>query len=113
MGNFRQSKGRSGFGRPRSSEAPRYGGRDRNIRDSERRPLQMHEVTCDKCGKQCEVPFRPKGDKPVYCSECFEKPGSSKPQRRDYGQDRSNPRTDKLDEINSKLDKIMKALKLE
>lgn len=34
---------------------------------------EMHEVTCADCGKTCQVPFLPKGDKPVYCSECYEK----------------------------------------
>jgi CxxC-x17-CxxC domain-containing protein len=33
---------------------------------------QMHDVTCDKCGKQTRVPFRPTGKKPVYCKECFQ-----------------------------------------
>jgi len=31
----------------------------------------MHKTTCAQCGKECEVPFEPKGDKPVYCNECF------------------------------------------
>ncbi|MFH1522930.1 MAG: CxxC-x17-CxxC domain-containing protein [Patescibacteria group bacterium] len=31
----------------------------------------MHQVICSDCGKDCEVPFRPTGDKPVYCSACF------------------------------------------
>ena len=37
-----------------------------------RRPREMHKATCGDCGKACEVPFEPKGDKPVYCSECFQ-----------------------------------------
>jgi CxxC-x17-CxxC domain-containing protein len=32
---------------------------------------QMYPVTCGRCGKQTEVPFQPRGDKPVYCRECF------------------------------------------
>ena len=32
---------------------------------------QMYDVTCAKCGKATQVPFEPKGDRPVYCSECF------------------------------------------
>lgn len=31
----------------------------------------MHKATCAECNKECEVPFRPSGDKPVYCSNCF------------------------------------------
>lgn len=32
---------------------------------------QMYNVTCAKCGKPAQVPFQPRGDRPVYCSECF------------------------------------------
>ena len=32
---------------------------------------QMHQATCEQCGKSCEVPFRPTGSKPVYCRDCF------------------------------------------
>lgn len=34
-------------------------------------PRQMFKVTCARCGKDAEVPFQPKGDRPVYCSDCF------------------------------------------
>ena len=34
---------------------------------------QMYPVTCDECGKATEVPFQPRGDRPVYCSDCFRK----------------------------------------
>ena len=26
---------------------------------------QMHDAICDECGKECKVPFRPSGDKPI------------------------------------------------
>ncbi len=32
---------------------------------------QMYSVICDGCGQPTEVPFQPRGDKPVYCRECF------------------------------------------
>ena len=34
---------------------------------------QMFPVTCAECGKETEVPFEPRGDKPVYCSDCYRK----------------------------------------
>jgi CxxC-x17-CxxC domain-containing protein len=34
-------------------------------------PRQMFPATCAQCGKATEVPFQPRGDKPVYCSDCF------------------------------------------
>ena len=27
--------------------------------------------TCASCGKEAQVPFRPREDRPVYCSECY------------------------------------------
>ena len=36
-------------------------------------PRQMFPATCASCGKQTEVPFEPRGDKPVYCSDCYRK----------------------------------------
>ncbi len=32
---------------------------------------QMFDATCSSCGKLAQVPFEPRGDKPVYCSDCF------------------------------------------
>lgn len=37
------------------------------------RPREMHKTTCSDCKKECEVPFKPSGDRPVYCKECFAK----------------------------------------
>lgn len=34
---------------------------------------QMFPTVCAECGKDTEVPFEPRGDKPVYCSDCFRK----------------------------------------
>ncbi len=34
-------------------------------------PSMMHKATCAECGNTCEVPFRPNGERPVYCKECF------------------------------------------
>jgi len=79
----------SSFGGGRSS-----GGRpgNRDFRDS-----QMFSATCAECQKTCEVPFRPTGDKPVYCSYCFSKhkeDGSDHPRRNDGGGDRRDDRRD-------------------
>ncbi len=46
-----------GFGKP---------SRDRNDQAPE-----LFSAICGKCGKECKVPFRPSGEKPVFCSDCF------------------------------------------
>ena len=38
----------------------------------ERSQREMHPAVCSNCGKDTLVPFLPRGDKPVYCSTCFE-----------------------------------------
>lgn len=34
---------------------------------------QMYTATCAACGKECQVPFQPRGDRPVYCNDCYQK----------------------------------------
>ena len=33
--------------------------------------MTMYKAVCSECKKSCDVPFRPTGDKPVYCRDCF------------------------------------------
>ncbi len=51
----------------RAKKAERYGN------NSSGATRQMFPVTCAECGKDTEVPFEPRGDKPVYCSDCYSK----------------------------------------
>ena len=34
---------------------------------------QMYPAVCAECGQSTEVPFEPRGDRPVYCRDCFSK----------------------------------------
>jgi CxxC-x17-CxxC domain-containing protein len=116
MGSF-QHKAPKKFGNRRDSDrndsrrTDRNPGKfDRNVgrnagklgRKSYSRP-ERSTVTCDSCKKRCEVPFVPSSNKPIYCSDCFRKDTPS-----------SKPTDTEKDfvEINKKLDKIMKALKV-
>ncbi len=36
-------------------------------------PRRMYPATCGDCGQPTEVPFQPRGDRPVYCAACFSK----------------------------------------
>ncbi|SRR5712691_7100753 len=42
-----------------------------------RQEREMFSTTCSECGNEARVPFQPRGDKPVYCSDCFSKQRSS------------------------------------
>ncbi len=89
------------------------------------RPTEMHKAVCSTCGKECEIPFKPSGDRPVYCRDCFAKNRSHesgsfgrdnretpRPEFKRFNEDRPtpNPRNHDLDAINSKLDQILKIL---
>ena len=37
------------------------------------REREMHTAICAECNKECTVPFKPSGNRPVYCKECFSK----------------------------------------
>lgn len=37
----------------------------------ERQQREMHDAVCAECGRETKIPFKPRLDKPVYCSECF------------------------------------------
>jgi len=39
---------------------------------------QMFPAVCAECGKDTEVPFQPRGDRPVYCSDCYRKVSPSR-----------------------------------
>ena len=54
----------------RAQRRQQSGGRDGGER-------QMYDVICDGCGKPTQVPFQPRGDRPVYCSDCFRAQRSS------------------------------------
>jgi CxxC-x17-CxxC domain-containing protein len=120
-------KGSNGGGKP-SFEKKRWGG------DRDNGPTMLHKAVCSECGKNCAVPFRPSGNKPVFCSECFSKirdtegPAPRKEfgdrgPRRDFGS-RPAPRQDfrpaaphahddskkQFAEINMKLDRLINSL---
>ncbi len=107
MGKFRPGNDRGEFG-----GRGRFG-RGRDFERSERRPLEMHDATCGKCGKRCQVPFRPTGSKPVFCSDCFrqnEGPGSNFGSRNQDRSSQSEASSEQFSQINAKLDKILQVL---
>jgi CxxC-x17-CxxC domain-containing protein len=55
-------KARSGPGAP--------GDRPETAGPQQRR--EMHTAVCAGCGGEARVPFKPTGQRPVYCSSCFE-----------------------------------------
>ncbi|MBI4213313.1 MAG: zinc-ribbon domain containing protein [Chloroflexi bacterium] len=58
--------------RNRSRESGGYAGGYSSGGGFERRERQLFPAVCANCGKDTMVPFQPRGDRPVYCSDCFE-----------------------------------------
>ena len=80
-------------------------------------PKQMYSATCSECRQDCEVPFRPTGERPVFCSNCFEKKKSFTPARSGGNKfsrpnfiDKPQFKNEQLDLLNIKLDKILQLL---
>jgi len=104
-----RSGGGRGFGRRRFD-----GGRGED--------QQMFKAICSNCGKECEVPFKPTGSKPVYCRDCFRTMrgsdsrstydrGSRKPNFDNGSRGSAYPQyREQFDALNAKLDKILKIL---
>jgi len=59
------------------SSGDRSGGRNFNSG-----PREMTDVTCSECGKPTQVPFKPDGTRPVYCSDCYQKHKPARAPRR-------------------------------
>jgi CxxC-x17-CxxC domain-containing protein len=75
-----KTDGRNARRENESYRSYRNSGDNRHSRDNDR---ESTTVTCSDCGNQCTVPFVPRSNKPVYCSDCFRqhKPDDSRDDR--------------------------------
>jgi len=74
--------GRGGFRKPFRSFGPR----------------EMHKITCSECGKEDEVPFKPREGTPVYCRDCFMKKKGIKPRAHEEKAEESEETEESTDE---------------
>jgi CxxC-x17-CxxC domain-containing protein len=88
------------------SERPERGGRERP-RFGDRGDRPMFDATCDTCGKRFQLPFRPTGEKPVYCNDCFDREGGSSTKNVEKP---TNQYKEQFEQLNAKLDRILKVL---
>ena len=76
MGDFKRG---TGFGAAKRGGYQREGGRPSfgggrpsfNRKGGNNEDREMFNATCASCQKSCQVPFRPSGDRPVFCRDCF------------------------------------------
>ena len=76
----------SGYNRDSRSGGSRFNRNDRSSRfnqgSEDNRRRETFKATCGDCGDECQIPFKPKYDRPVYCRKCFQ---DHKPQERSGG----------------------------
>jgi CxxC-x17-CxxC domain-containing protein len=101
---------RGGFGGGRSS-----GG----FVSAPRERFEKTEVTCDKCGKLTDVPFKPTTGKPIYCRDCFgsagrgnfnSAPSSSFAEHTSSQGSSSGMTSEQFNQLNEKMDRILEIL---
>lgn len=80
MGNFNRDN--------RSGGGGGFGKRDFSRQRSDR---PMFKAVCSKCGNDCELPFKPSGERPVFCSKCFDTNGDFNSRRPDRRTDSQRP----------------------
>ena len=105
---FRHNPGKSFGGKQFGAKRPSF---DRGAGG-----FELFPATCEKCGKRCEVPFKPTNGKPVYCRECFGKTDRNDradTQRSVPTRSPESGSSQELAEINRKLDLIMEALEID
>jgi len=61
-------------------------------------PREMHKITCSECGKEAEVPFKPREGTPVYCRDCFFKKKGIKPRE----ENKEETETEAAEEVEDK-----------
>lgn len=130
-GGFRGERKEGGAGRP-AFQKKSWG----NDRGGDRETT-MYKAVCSECKKSCDVPFRPSGDKPVYCRDCFagkregddrgSRPSGMGHEPKRFSNDRPAPRADsartevrqtpnddqmkkQLSDFSFKLDKLIAAI---
>ncbi len=92
-----------------SCYSEREGGDRRNRKSNERHRFEekrMFSATCSKCGKKFELPFKPTGERNVYCNDCFKGDGNN-PTTKDST---NQCNKEQMEALGKKLDKIIELL---
>lgn len=100
------------FRKPRFGGGERRGGFRGGSRPSFGERKELFQATCSNCHKECEVPFRPNGTKPVFCKDCFVRPENDAPRsfdRRDAPRPSFDRRDDRRDDRRPSFDAAPKA----
>ena len=100
------------FGKQNSDSGRPNRFRDERHERSRFNDKQMHDTVCDKCGNDCQVPFRPTRDKPVFCNNCFGK-NENRSKGKNKSKESENVSRDVMNQLkvlNTKMDNLIKIL---
>jgi len=96
-GSFRNGGGKGGSkGGFKGGWNGRSDDRSGSFGHKDARPTVLHPAICRSCKKPCEVPFRPSGDKAVYCRDCYAgraAMGGDRSKRKDFRNDRGEEKS--------------------
>jgi CxxC-x17-CxxC domain-containing protein len=75
---------RASSGSSYSARSQSSGSYSAGVNNGFQRERIRHETVCSQCGRLTTVPFIPRGDRPVYCNECFSQQRASRTATRGY-----------------------------
>lgn len=107
MANFKNNRRSDGSVKNNSKNYMRY---ERPESGSLNIPKKMYKANCTECGAKCEVPFKPQARKPVLCDNCFGGPKKVESRSRSSHENQSPSLKKELDQINAKLDRILRII---
>lgn len=118
-GGNRENRGGSRFehaGGPRKSFGGKSGFKSGSANYNDR---PMYKATCSECSKMCEVPFRPTGEKPVLCNNCFGDKKEAQSKKQVFMPTEQSARPDRkvdelrvmVDGLHAKLDRVVDLIK--
>lgn len=71
---------------------------------------KTYQAVCDKCGQDCQLPFRPTAGKPVFCDNCFGKGAHDKGFKNNNDSANSTEVIKEIKMLNNKIDQLIKIL---
>ncbi len=87
--------------RGNDKRGPKKFGQGRDSGGRGDREVTMHKATCAECKRNCEVPFKPTGSKPILCKDCYGETRSNA-EPREFKKSRPDPKFDDVPRLHER-----------